>query len=435
MARAAVTTANPSALSFDGTDDSVNCGDVNSAEGIDEITLAGWFLTTDQSKAIQQMITKGRYYNSASSWGMLYDGTNKRVTFSVSDSRYAYINQTLTSNVWHHILISYSKTSSQILFYVNGSSVSPAVNAGTFITIPETIKNVIIANGDAGSALWQGNIDQVRIWNRALTPTEIAQDYRGVRVASGLIGEWLFNEGAGTKAFDSASSNHGTISGATYTTGVDLPRYSPTARTVADKTIVVPNGDFESGTGSIDGAAGWIGSEKFSWYNQNTIGGGAALIVSYDSDVKKTGEKSLKIVQKTGGSGKYSEVNHTGYANGSYNALAKPRYFRIKPNARYKISTWVKGENLGTGVVWLQWRRFTETGTVGLESAAPSPAGSFDWTLLTYTFTSEATALYLGIAIQTRQVDTDAIIYVDDITLELVGQEREPASTSRTVVS
>jgi hypothetical protein len=70
---------------------------------------------------------------------------------------------------------------------------------------------------DIESNYFSGLIDEVRIYDRALSAGEIQQLYGS---HSGPIAHWKFDEGSGTTAFDSAGNNHGTlIKGPQWTTG------------------------------------------------------------------------------------------------------------------------------------------------------------------------------------------------------------------------
>jgi hypothetical protein len=61
-------------------------------------------------------------------------------------------------------------------------------------------------------SFFQGGLAEVRVWNRALSPSEVADLYAAVNVPrAGLVAEYLFNEGAGTIAHDSARNHDGTI--------------------------------------------------------------------------------------------------------------------------------------------------------------------------------------------------------------------------------
>jgi hypothetical protein len=65
---------------------------------------------------------------------------------------------------------------------------------------------------------WNGLIDDVRIYNRALSAEEVSKLYRGEWVSdTGLVGHWEMDEGYGGQVRDkSGNGNHGTIYGATW---------------------------------------------------------------------------------------------------------------------------------------------------------------------------------------------------------------------------
>ena len=66
---------------------------------------------------------------------------------------------------------------------------------------------------------WSGNIDEVRVWNIALSNTEIQSNYNTDLTGNeeGLVGYWNFNGGSGSTLADySGNGNHGTIYGATW---------------------------------------------------------------------------------------------------------------------------------------------------------------------------------------------------------------------------
>ncbi len=66
----------------------------------------------------------------------------------------------------------------------------------------------------------KGLIDDVRIYNRALSAGEIEDIYKGKNTsASGLVGHWSMHEGEEGFVSDiSGNNNHGTIVGAQWTT-------------------------------------------------------------------------------------------------------------------------------------------------------------------------------------------------------------------------
>ncbi|MFC1570777.1 hypothetical protein ACFL4E_03235, partial [Candidatus Omnitrophota bacterium] len=69
---------------------------------------------------------------------------------------------------------------------------------------------------------WEGEIADVRTYDRVLINSEAADLYSGTDVTSGLVASWTMNEGAGTMVNDNIGSNNGIIDGgATWVGGVD----------------------------------------------------------------------------------------------------------------------------------------------------------------------------------------------------------------------
>jgi hypothetical protein len=125
---------------------------------------------------------------------------------------------------WTHVVATIDTTSAGTL-YVNGAvATSSAVTTGTFAAMTPVI-------GAYGTAYWGGSIDDVRIYNRALSADEVKRLYNigeGMHTAApqqnklttGLVGYWPFNgtdiNWATNTAYDrSSSGNNGTITGAT----------------------------------------------------------------------------------------------------------------------------------------------------------------------------------------------------------------------------
>lgn len=104
----------------------------------------------------------------------------------------------LTTNKWYHIAM--VRTADTITIYVNG------VAAPNRYPSTDSIQNQKLTLGwsrDA-SEYFQGNMDEVRVWNIARTEKEI-RDYMCTKLAgteSGLVNYYRLNEGSGTKAND-----------------------------------------------------------------------------------------------------------------------------------------------------------------------------------------------------------------------------------------
>ena len=104
--------------------------------------------------------------------------------------------------------------------------------------------------GDNGEH-WDGNLDEVAIWNTALTEEQI-QPYLSSSLSgseTGLVGYWNFNEGESTTLTDQTSNgNNGTIVGATWSD--DAP------------TTGGGDADYQNSTDSL--VVSWLGSDDAS---------------------------------------------------------------------------------------------------------------------------------------------------------------------------
>jgi hypothetical protein len=113
---------------------------------------------------------------------------------------------------WHLITGTYDGAAGRL--YVDGTLMA----SETFTAPPNTDFPLYIgryygANGYG----WNGGIDDVRLYDRALTGVETVQLYDSV---SGLIGYWPFDEGMGAIAADASGGGHdGTVNDASWIVG------------------------------------------------------------------------------------------------------------------------------------------------------------------------------------------------------------------------
>jgi hypothetical protein len=162
------------------------------------------------------------------------DGGNTcKLEFANSGTILGYGNTTLSLNMWYHVAVVANGTS--ITFYVNGAP------DGTITGTWTNDNNVAINIGamTAGTLyFFNGIIDDVRVYNRALSASEVQQLYglgagthvntssanlqNGSTLQSGLVGYWTFDGPtiSGTTVKDlSGQGNNGTNNGATPTIG------------------------------------------------------------------------------------------------------------------------------------------------------------------------------------------------------------------------
>ena len=201
-----------SAYDFDGIDDKINITQPNWNLLNTSITVSVWAKPNIVNSWTQAGLLTKRV-NGGNQWdlGITNIGNVRFNVFNVTDSySYAY-GGTAEAGKWNHIVGTYDNANIKV--YLNGVQVhtspwtSPISGAATNICA-----GVEITNG----RYFNGTIDEIRIYNRSLSDSEIKELY----LSKGLVGYWKMDadQRNATSTFDSSGyNNHGLITGATFT--------------------------------------------------------------------------------------------------------------------------------------------------------------------------------------------------------------------------
>ncbi len=168
------------ALSFNGTDALVNIPDANSLHLTTGMTLEAWVEPTAAASDWRDVIYKGddNYYLEASSLSTGVPAAGATVgssDASASDTR------VLPTNAWSFLTETYDGT--KLLLYVNGVQAAAVPLSGSLATSTSLLQ---IGGDSLYGQYFQGLIDNVRIYNAALTAAEIQADMNTPIVASAL---------------------------------------------------------------------------------------------------------------------------------------------------------------------------------------------------------------------------------------------------------
>lgn len=213
----ATTRAQNNALTFDGADDYVDCGNSASLAANTLRTLECWvkFNTTSGDREILSKSTSGQGIE------LLQFGGNLAAYCMFNSSNTSYITYPMSNfstGVWYHIALSWNGTKESIRLYVNGVSVGNLAHIGNINTtgISNPAGNFLIGqwSGTPGR-FFSGSIDEVRVWTTTRTAGEIKKGMFNAVATSmpGLVAYYKFNEGSGTLAANStgATSLNGTL--------------------------------------------------------------------------------------------------------------------------------------------------------------------------------------------------------------------------------
>ena len=164
------------ALSFDGVNDYVQVPHSASLNISDVITLEAWIYMPARSSDLWGYVLCKYTYTI---YGLIIGGTTAPgdLQFWIGNSSVfsAAPHATLSLNTWYHVVATFD--GSVMKLYING-----ALNASTTVTrtIPTSTEDLFIGDRYDHTRHFKGVIDEVRIYNRALSAREILRHYKGV---------------------------------------------------------------------------------------------------------------------------------------------------------------------------------------------------------------------------------------------------------------
>lgn len=168
------------ALHFDGVDDYVNAGNNSSLALVDKLTIEAW-VKFDGLKWVNSIVNKGDETLNKLYWlGHLpyYGDYIWFLEFGDNTARDT-VKYYHTPNLgeWYHVAATFDNGLAKI--YINGAKQAEKTSA---VTSMDTNDYSAIIGGYLGSShSFDGTIDEVRIYNRALSDSEILADYNAGR--------------------------------------------------------------------------------------------------------------------------------------------------------------------------------------------------------------------------------------------------------------
>ncbi len=173
------------ALDFDGTGDYVNVGNDNSLD-VDAFTISAWVYRRQSGKNWQTIIDKSGGSSSNGGYALYVDADDKVNVFladgAAPSPRFSTSNS-FPISTWVHVVATFNGgvvNSGDIKVYYNAIEQSGTeYNYGT--SLKSNTRNVYIGTYQASTGTtgkWNGMIDDVRIYDRALSAEEIWQLYQ-----------------------------------------------------------------------------------------------------------------------------------------------------------------------------------------------------------------------------------------------------------------
>jgi hypothetical protein len=285
------------ALSFDGGD-YVGLGDaaaVDFADGQD-FTLSQW-VKFDNFSSIHTILAK-KSGNAAGNTGyMINVGTAATPNFYAADGTDQYwrgAGYKFEADTWYHLVFVYDESDANAsIFYVNGEAQTVGGTSGTITSVNSLDSANALYYGQESDNQYglTGDLDEIKIYNYALTPDEIIVDYQ--RSASATLGsggtdssgnpsnagsreycvpgdgntcnppiaEWKFDENTGTVINDTSGNRHtGTVTGSPEWVSGKVGSALEFTRTVDQITV----GNLSAAPGATGTLTMWIKPDSFT---------------------------------------------------------------------------------------------------------------------------------------------------------------------------
>jgi len=249
---------NTYSVSFDGSDDYVDCGTVSALNSASTFSVSAWYKKS--SAGAGGLIVGGKPYPSREFYIEHYSDNNIYVGY---DSSFASVSSTSDTN-WHHVV--YVRDSGTHKLYLDGSDMSlggtPSSTTGA-----SAGQNFSIGNLRYYSGYFGGVIDEVAVFSSALSASNVTAIYNSGVPADlssySPVHWWRMGDndgGTGTTITDQGSGgNDGTLTnGPTFST--DVPTAPPAFSTysidldgITDYVSITPSSSID-----LYGVSFWI---------------------------------------------------------------------------------------------------------------------------------------------------------------------------------
>ncbi len=192
------------AVYFNGSSTALSVASNSSLNLTNNFTISLWFKPSTTAQNTKYLLNKGNFFS------VLYGYAGSSVEFFSGGGNYIGDDPRTDSGMavsdtnWHHVVYTYDGIN--FAGYLDGVN---KVLLNKNFSIKETNYDITIGGAGLYYNIFDGNIDEVGIWKRALTNVEVQNLYAGNEV-SGATGLWHFNETNPNSRFLDSSGNGNT---------------------------------------------------------------------------------------------------------------------------------------------------------------------------------------------------------------------------------
>ena len=187
---------NGRALQFNGSSQYVSMANTSTADNLSAMSVSAWIKTSGGKQIIVEK-SSSVGFDTGAGWYLAVSTAGKGAFIIQQDTSH-YWAYTTDINVndgnWHPFTVTFNGTGASIAIYVDGVS-RTLINSSIGTPSSWTNSNPIRIGDDiAGKYYFNGSIDDVRIYNRALSSNEIVNVMNFNAPTNGLIGYWPLDD-------------------------------------------------------------------------------------------------------------------------------------------------------------------------------------------------------------------------------------------------
>lgn len=172
--------ANGGSIVFDGADDYVDCGNNSSLDSLGEISIGAIFNFSSTSGDRETVIQKGGFNTDSGMYGLQLFNERARFALWNNGSDYSFFDSTVTiNNSTNYVMCTWDGNTMKI--YINGTLNSSQAYTPTS-TFGNNTRNLGIGKSiQENDKYLGGNVYTAQIYNRALSASEILQNYNALK--------------------------------------------------------------------------------------------------------------------------------------------------------------------------------------------------------------------------------------------------------------
>lgn len=151
----------------------IDCGSHSSTKITGSLTISAWIRPTEMSGDNSIIVNREGEYE----WGI----NNNAIWYALATEYPGWIASNPVGNLetaqWFHVALHYDSTAKQVTIYKDGISLGHDSAYGQIGDVHGELNNLIIGFRQWGIGYFKGDIDDIRIYNRAISQSEIDSLY------------------------------------------------------------------------------------------------------------------------------------------------------------------------------------------------------------------------------------------------------------------